>query len=278
SRAAYDYHACRDCGTLQLQPMPTAAELAAAYETEYAHSSDAHMHFADGAAEPEAISDDNSRYYDALIATVKERRIEGKVLELGCGYGALVRKGLAAGLRWQGVDLSEHAVAYCRSKNLPVERAALSQVAGTFDAVVMCFMFEHLPDYDAFFREARRALTPRGSIITLHPTATFPRLAASLARFGSKRRPLPAVDAAFKPPWHTVLPSTKGMKSLAERNHLRLVSISPAPIGRFGHWTRRAAQTGLDGLNRIGWRLGGAAWPLLPAHIVVFELLPAQRS
>jgi SAM-dependent methyltransferase len=269
-RLSYDYHLCGACGSLQLCPVPTEAELRAAYASDYAASSDA-MHDGSPVA-PAVLNGDHERYHRRIVDVVKESGVSGPILEIGCGFGGLGAQALRAGLPWEGIDLSEQAVAYCRKLGLPVRLADLSEVTEKqFGAIVMCFVFEHLTDYDSFLSSCRHRLLPNGRIITLHPTARFAHLFGSLLRMGNKDRQLPRLDSAFVPPWHTALVSISGIRALATRNGFRVEQVLPSPTGRFGSMTRRTAQFGIQCINRVGWTLAGESWPLTPAHLVVMQ-------
>jgi SAM-dependent methyltransferase len=270
-RVGYEYWRCGDCGTPQLVPMPTSAELSRAYAEEYAHAESAHYSFRDGVAAPEEVSAIEERYHTALVDTVIRLVGSGPVLDVGCGYGGVLTAAKRRGLTWQGIDASVHAVEHCKSEGLDVRLAQLDAVESRYSAIVLSFVLEHLPDYDSFFNECRRHLTDDGFIISLHPVAEFACTVSSVMRFGMKTRPLPAVDSSFKPPWHVALPSERGLHAAAARNQFRVASYEPAPIGRFGTPLRRGAQLALSSANAVGWRVLGTKWPLIPAYIAALQ-------
>ncbi len=269
-RLTYDYYICDGCGTLQLFPMPSDADLREAYAREYAESSDAmHGH---AALDPATLNRDHERYHRGLVEAVQDCGAAGPILEVGCGFGGLGQQALRAGLTWEGIDYSEQAVEYCRKAGMPVSRDELSEKQSQYAAIVMCFVFEHLSSHDDFLATCRRLLLPKGKIITLHPTAPSAQLFATIARLGNRQRALPPLDSAFAPPWHTTLFSLKGMREVAARNKFSIERVQPSPTGRFGGAVRRAAQVSVEWTNRIGWSVAGERWPLIPAHLFVIQM------
>jgi 2-polyprenyl-3-methyl-5-hydroxy-6-metoxy-1,4-benzoquinol methylase len=97
----------------------------------------------------------------------------GKVLELGCAHG-----GLVALLRWAGFDatglevspwVTEFARAAFDIPVLlgPVEDQRLDE--GSYDAVVLSDVLEHLPDPVATMRQCVRLLKPDGALVVQTP-------------------------------------------------------------------------------------------------------------
>lgn len=105
----------------------------------------------------------------------------GRVLDIGCGQGELVRLLLADGFDAWGVDISPEQVNLACSAGL--ERAVhgdfhayLRASAGEWDAVVATDVLEHLPRAEvvAAFDEVRRALRPGGVFVARVPNAVSP--------------------------------------------------------------------------------------------------------
>jgi hypothetical protein len=78
------------------------------------------------------------------------------------------------------------------------------------------------------------------------------------------------LTGAFAPPWHTLFISIRGMKLLAERAGLVVCEVRPAPQGRLGGMLG-FIQTCLESINRLGWLILGADWPLHTSHIFVLK-------
>lgn len=106
-------------------------------------------------------------------------RLEGarRVLDVGCGDGLLVAR---AGRNCElavGVDPEKEGVAWARRKLEPHPRcrvvlasgANLPFEDGSFNAVVMCDVIEHLEDPHATLREITRVLHPEGHLVLTTP-------------------------------------------------------------------------------------------------------------
>lgn len=265
-RLQYEYHRCVECGTIQLYPLPSAAELARAYAAEYATA---------GHYEGEA---DRSRmcarpYYQSIIGALKDYHAEGVVVDYGAGWGGLCELLIAQGFHVQGVEPSDTMAAHCRKKGLPVHQGDLNVLQnkeGQIGTFALNTVFEHLVAHDAWLSHVHRLLAPHGLFVTLQPTAPFADLLGRVVRFGNVRAPLPALQQVFCPPWHTVFFSLDGMKHLMAKHGFELLDIRPAPQGRMGGMLG-LAQLVLETINRVGWRLMGCSWPLLTAHTFVFR-------
>ncbi len=96
----------------------------------------------------------------------------GRLLEVGCGNGDLLAGVRDLGWEVEGVDFDPGAVAAARRRGLAVREGDLASCgfpAGTFDAVVMVHVIEHVPDPRATMAEARRVLKPGGRMVLVTP-------------------------------------------------------------------------------------------------------------
>jgi SAM-dependent methyltransferase len=92
----------------------------------------------------------------------------GKLLELGCAYGFFLAEAKAY-FEVHGVEVSECAVRFCRTRGLDVERGTLTaEYVGRhtpFDAVVMLDVVEHLMEPDKVMELVHRAMKPGGKLM-----------------------------------------------------------------------------------------------------------------
>ncbi len=103
-----------------------------------------------------------------MILSLAEPRPGGRLLDLGCGDGALterVAQAVGAG-EAHGVEFVEEAAATARGRGIEVAVADLGKPlpyeAASFDAIHSNQVIEHLPGTDIFLREIRRLLSPGG--------------------------------------------------------------------------------------------------------------------
>lgn len=106
----------------------------------------------------------------------------GRVLEVGTGEGQVARALVEAGCRFVvGVDPTAAQVleAARRGGGPRFARAAAEELpfaSATFDAVVVCLVFEHLDDLDTALDEVARVLRPGGRFVLFlnHPLLQTP--------------------------------------------------------------------------------------------------------
>jgi len=94
----------------------------------------------------------------------------GRVLDVGCGDGALGRLLLGTRVRWVGLDLSATLLA---DAPRPVVRASATRLPfpdASFDAVSALYMLYHLPEPALAVAEAKRVLRPGGWFVAAAPS------------------------------------------------------------------------------------------------------------
>ncbi len=92
------------------------------------------------------------------------RHLRGRVLDIGCGIGDLVR----FRARTIGVDVNSKAVAYCRSRGLDVQQMEpdlLPFSNAEFDGAVLDNVLEHLERPEPLLAEIHRVSRPGASFV-----------------------------------------------------------------------------------------------------------------
>jgi|HubBroStandDraft_1064217.scaffolds.fasta_scaffold10234_4 2-polyprenyl-3-methyl-5-hydroxy-6-metoxy-1,4-benzoquinol methylase len=198
-----------DCGLLWLDPMPIEADIGKAYESYFTHT-DSGADTA-SAAEPQSpfyrsaatlarsayvahrygYGDGMGKRFRWLLALpIILSRIDcdgldiplrylavsrkGRMLDVGCGGGGLLK--LAQELGWdaEGVDFDSQAVDSVRRKGLTVHMGSLSDQhypAESFDLVLMSHVIEHIHDAVGTLTEIHRVLKSAGTLVIITPNA-----------------------------------------------------------------------------------------------------------
>ena len=143
----------------------------------------------------------------------------GRLLDVGCGSGDWLM--FMRGLGWQvsGNDFDANAVKTAQGRGLDVECASLEQqkhASGTFDAVTLSHVIEHVPDPVRTLAECRRILKPGGKLVLFTPNAS----SLSHRVFKNDWRGL-------EPPRHLHVFSTESMRPLLERAGFQNISVRP---------------------------------------------------
>ena len=173
---------CGACRHVYLCPAPVEADLPRLYDEDY-YAGEGDYGYADDRAAPEVAA----LRARARLARIEEIMPPGRLLEVGCSFGAFLAEAGRRGWETLGVDLSPVAAAHCEAEGIRIVLGSLEGAdlpEGGFDVVYLSETVEHLPDPRATIRAARRILSPGGLIVL--GTANHASLARRLrgARWG----------------------------------------------------------------------------------------------
>ncbi len=202
----YRIASCEDCGFVFVNPRPSEDELLALY--------------ADGSRNPYF-----QQTYEPLelelptlrrvIAAVRRHVPTGRLLEIGCGRGDLLRVASEAGYEADGCDLvTSESVSLGVTVRATAFRGA-GYPSALFDVVITRNTIEHLFDPAAELAEIRRVLRPGGRLYIKVPNVDFEHGIRCLAVFGKLR--------AFHPPWHLNHFSARTLERFLWRGGFRVV-------------------------------------------------------
>jgi 2-polyprenyl-3-methyl-5-hydroxy-6-metoxy-1,4-benzoquinol methylase len=173
----YEFHGsfpaaeCADCGMRFLRVQPTGESLARLYSAEYFRTD-----FRCGRSDATYFSEDAFRAENHdLLDAFESLGPRGRLLEVGCAGGWLLKHANERGWRAQGVELSAEAVAHARSLGLEVFHGTLEDAAlpdATFDLVYLGDVLEHVPDCRATLAGIARVLRPGGHAYLRGPITT----------------------------------------------------------------------------------------------------------
>jgi SAM-dependent methyltransferase len=198
-RGSFPLVECDACALRFLAVQPDAAGLRAMYSAEYFESDFRCGRSAVAYADESAFRAENAGLLAAFARVVSR---PGRLLEVGCAGGWLLKHAIERGWQAQGVELSEAAVAHARSLGLDVFHGELSEAAlpgAGFDLVYMGDVLEHVPDCRAVLMEVSRVLAP-GGVLYLRGPITTNSLAREfgLALYGALGRTI----VLREPPYH----------------------------------------------------------------------------
>jgi 2-polyprenyl-3-methyl-5-hydroxy-6-metoxy-1,4-benzoquinol methylase len=128
-----------------------------------------------------------------FLARTALLRPTDKILEIGCGMGAIVAELSHQGYDIVGTDISHEAIAYGLKQHgdvrLEVQPAEeLSYADETFDVVLSFDLFEHIARIDRHVEEVRRVLKPDGYYLFQTPNKYSNVLSETLAHKSLKWR------------------------------------------------------------------------------------------
>ncbi len=247
----YDYLRCPKCHLLWVSPQPTAQELIMLYEQYYDETlvtpnlTDASRTLKDLIRElilnaykgyplrkvslPKSLAKllgiglglippIYNRSVYGLGLTFPDYTKEGKLLEIGCGHGWLLKLMKDWGWEVKGVEWNPVSAKHGREKfGVEILEGQLEDQNfpdNSFDVIVMRHVLEHVPDPVRVLKECNRLLKPRGVLALAMPNGR------SLGShwFGRYWRGLTT-------PWHLHLFNPKSLKILLEKSGYLNVKI-----------------------------------------------------
>ena len=154
---------CHACGQHFTSPRPTGDDLRGFYGGDYhaAIRAPGHAEAAFGAK------------YARYVATLSRHLPRGRVVDVGCGTGLLVRMLRDGGYDAEGVELNASSAAWGREQygvtihDRSMERCSFAPAS--LDAVLLTDVLEHTAQPVAFLRNVRRLLSPRGLVLVTFP-------------------------------------------------------------------------------------------------------------
>ncbi len=120
---------------------------------------------------------DLARVFDGYAVDVRRHCTGGRLLDVGCAYGFLLRR-FEGDFETFGVDVSEHAIEEAR-KTAPGSQLQVHNVLEplpfadrSFDVVTITDLLEHVPGTPGILAEVARVLRPGGILYITTPNRT----------------------------------------------------------------------------------------------------------
>ncbi len=196
---------CRRCGLFYLNPRPRSDVLQRLYSEQYFRGEGREDGF-DYTAEYENLSSKWDRGYDVRAISLLHPP-PGRVLDVGCGVGVMMRYLESAGYECNGVELSAFAAAFARQRGHDVHSGDFLEVdfeENSFDLAAAVEVIEHVPDPRAFIEKILRVLKPGG--LFYYTTGNFRWFALHRRLFGKA-----VVDPYLTPEEHIYFLSSRDM-------------------------------------------------------------------
>jgi len=263
----WSFHACRQCGHVQIDPLPAPEMLGAIYPSNY------YSYAMKDSVHPLA------RWAKRLLDKLKFRGILGNspraasYLDVGCGDGRYLELMIERGAdpsRVFGVELDAGAVKAACSKGLHVSQSRIEDAAylapGQFDLITMFHVIEHVARPDLVVARLNELLAPGGMLAI--ETPNFDALDARLAGrryWGGYHIPRH---------WHVFTPESLQRLLMSAGFSVRAVRYQPGHafwLWTLHHWLK---------YERSWPRLAAFCHPLrnvpLLALVTAFDLLRAK--
>lgn len=155
----WDILSCSGCGTRTLDPMPDEVQMEG---------------FDDGSEYDlvQELQDEILAEHARTLKVLTSMRAPGRLLDVGCGTGLFLKAAKRA--RWKpvGIDPSKKAVDIAREGGFEVHQGLLEEAdfqRGSFDAISLMQVVEHLPDPRPLLQGCRDLLKPGGVLLIATP-------------------------------------------------------------------------------------------------------------
>ncbi len=160
---------CEACGYKHVLPMPTEAELGALYDEDY-YANEKPLYL-------EQYRQDLA-WWNVVYAERLELLEDGandarRLLDIGSGPGFFLALAKQRGWETLGIEPSAQAAAHSRELGLEIVEEFLDEASsarlGTFDAIHLCNVLEHVPNPAQLLALAGRMLRPGGRLLVVVP-------------------------------------------------------------------------------------------------------------
>lgn len=149
---------CQSCGMIFSNEQPDHEELVEFYSEGY----DLTRYY----------SPITEKRYKELLQEFEAYRQNGRLLDIGCGYGFFLQTAKEVNWDITGIEITDEAVKACTSKDLRMHHGSLESAGfpdDHFDVIVLIETIEHVTEVDKLLREIYRVLRPGGLVYLSTP-------------------------------------------------------------------------------------------------------------
>lgn len=215
---------CAGCGFVHIDPLPTTEDLAEVYREDY-YTTEKPLYLErsnEDASWWESVHDERLDAFETRLDPARR-----KVLDIGCGPGFFLKRASDRGWSALGIEPSVRAAEHARGLGVRVldgffdaesARKIVTEF-GTFDAVHLSEVLEHVPDPAAILRLVRSVLSPGGVVCCVVPNDYNP--VQEVLRKDLEYKPY-----WLAPPHHINYFTFESLGGLLERTGLRTVDTT----------------------------------------------------
>lgn len=152
---------CLHCHLVQVNPLPSQKDVNNLYEGDY------WKNFSFYSSQLPA----HEKYFLKKITDIKKLRKSGRLLDVGCAYGALIKQANDKGFIAEGIDISEFAVKKCKKLNLKANTGVITDVKEKkyYDVITAFEVVEHEGDPLLTIKTAYQLLKVSGLLVVSVP-------------------------------------------------------------------------------------------------------------
>jgi SAM-dependent methyltransferase len=185
------------------------------------------------------------------ILDVLNHVVPGPLLDMGCSLGYTLQAASDLGLEATGVDISEHAVTFCRERGFRAELGTIHALPfpdAAFQLVIVKHVLEHTAKPREALREIARVLKPGGGLFLAVPHGGY-----------FKARVNPTASRHFRPEVHGTehfvyyTPATLA-RLLREESFDPVATAHPQLVHRRAGVVRKAAELAIAPLRFVAQR------------------------
>ncbi len=152
---------CSECQLIQVSPMPSKTQVTALYQGDY------WKNFSFYSSQLPA----HEKYFHKKISDIKKLRRSGRLLDVGCAYGSLLKAANDQGFISEGIDISDFAVKECQKLNLKATAGVIANVRKNnyYDVITAFEVLEHERDPLSTLKSAVKLLKSNGLLVVSVP-------------------------------------------------------------------------------------------------------------
>lgn len=154
---------CQNCNLIQANPLPTLAQVNALYQGDY------WKNFSFYSSQLPA----HEEYFRQKVNDIKKIKNHGRLLDVGCAYGSLIKEANKLGFKTKGIDISDYAVKQCKKNDLNAITGVITDIKekNYYDIVTAFEVVEHERDPLLTIKTASQLLKSNGLLVVSVPNS-----------------------------------------------------------------------------------------------------------